>query len=1192
MRKIAIFSLFYFLCINTMAYADFKKEMEFKKSKDCKNFFLENARTKKENNEQYKNNEKLKRVFQAYVLSREADGHKDCSNNIKLSLQLRFEALKLLEGIKRPDLDILQQLATAYQMVGYDYNRLGDIKNGIGYLEKGLKIEEENFYEKNFENISVTYNVLGFWYTDIYQYKKGEDYQRKYLDYVKKSKGENSLEYYDSYFGLASDYIKAGKYDYSVKTFLELEKKLSNFKLTIIEKILFYRNVSLSYYWLQDFGLQKKYLLVAFDLLNNNKNNIDNEKFIRYEILLNNDLGLNYTYVFSVSGNTQNLQTAEKYFLKSIELSNFLKKDDELHINFGNLAGVYSSLGNYKKAIEFHSKSLKLCQSTLSEFHIECLKQMSSLGHAYYKNNNYDKALNLYLIVLDKEPRDFGSFQENRISNRNLVALLYQNKGNYELAEKYLLEGISLWNPEKPQNHLAYYDTLNSLYNLYFSTGRYEESGKGYQELLAIIKKKYGPESPQLTVVYNGLSLYYGTKGMIDKSIEAIKQAILITEKSNPNDPLRATLYHNLGHAYSSLGDSKLAEKNYEISLKLRASEKGYDTVLTLIELAKNKIYLKKYEEAKNLLDDSISVIEEKLGKNHPVKAYAFQRYAELYFLTKNLEKYTENLALSHQFISAHASGIYSSKFTIKKNYFVEPINLFFDSLNLLNDKQYSFLLENFSHYSNTLFKDTIIELSEISRTTTINESVKNLIERNKDPKVASVKKEYQNLLISYEKAKKFSDIDSEKKIIFNNLANLKNQIFEKRKVLLNLLELNGKQIVGNQVSLERIQKQIKNDEVLIAYYFTSNNLHVAIIDSNETRFETINTNNKKINTIIKNIRASLEIGNDKKIKDFSVLQSKILYNEILDPVIKKIKNKNNLIIIPHKSLLSMPFELLIDEEGVHKNNDYKNINWLVNKFSISYYPSINSFYSLRTIAQAKSSKDFAGFGDPKFIKTTVASSDIKFNNFFLRNGIANKKELLKFEELPETKDELTYLSKVFQNGSDLYLGKDFTESKVKSLKLDQYKVISFATHAVLANEVNNIAEPGIILTPPDEPNEIDDGVLTVSEIQKLKLAADTVILSACNTAGKDGSADADGLSGLASAFFHAGAKSLMVTHWSVETNSAVKIMTDTFKNFDKNISLSQSLTLAKREMIKNESTAHPMFWAPFVIVGDNPKKL
>jgi len=113
-----------------------------------------------------------------------------------------------------------------------------------------------------------------------------------------------------------------------------------------------------------------------------------------------------------------------------------------------------------------------------------------------------------------------------------------------------------------------------------------------------------------------------------------------------------------------------------------------------------------------------------------------------------------------------------------------------------------------------------------------------------------------------------------------------------------------------------------------------------------------------------------------------------------------------------------------------------------------------------------------------------------------------------------------------------------------------------------------------------------------VSEIQKLKLNADTVILSACNTAGKDGGANAEGLSGLASAFFHAGSKSLMVTHWAVETNSAVDIMTNTFKNFEIGGSLSSALSQAKREMIKNEEKSHPLFWAPFVIVGDNSKKI
>jgi len=261
MRKIAILVLIYISYCVTV-YADFDKEIKFLENKDCKNFFEENAKTKKEIQLQYPDKENVKNSLLTYALGREAVAQKDCSGHVEKSLKLRLEGISLLESIKRPDLNILQQLATSYQLVGYDYNLLGNINNGIKFLERGLKIDEENFYEKNYKSISVTYNILGFWYVDIYQYKKGEEYQKKYLDYVKKNKSDSSIEFYRAYSGLGSDYIKSGRYDYALKTYLELEKKLVNFKLDIVDQVLFYRNLSLTYYWLQDFNLQKKNLLI------------------------------------------------------------------------------------------------------------------------------------------------------------------------------------------------------------------------------------------------------------------------------------------------------------------------------------------------------------------------------------------------------------------------------------------------------------------------------------------------------------------------------------------------------------------------------------------------------------------------------------------------------------------------------------------------------------------------------------------------------------------------------------------------------------------------------------------------------------------------------------------------------------------------------------------------------------------
>ena len=108
-----------------------------------------------------------------------------------------------------------------------------------------------------------------------------------------------------------------------------------------------------------------------------------------------------------------------------------------------------------------------------------------------------------------------------------------------------------------------------------------------------------------------------------------------------------------------------------------------------------------------------------------------------------------------------------------------------------------------------------------------------------------------------------------------------------------------------------------------------------------------------------------------------------------------------------------------------------------------------------------------------------------------------------------------------------------------------------------------------------------------VSEIEKLDLNANIVILSACNTASKDGSPDGEGLSGLTSAFFHAGTKSMLVTHWDVETNSAVRLTTGSLKNLKNSESLSIALQKTKISMMNDIETSHPFYWAPFVLIGN-----
>jgi CHAT domain-containing protein len=156
---------------------------------------------------------------------------------------------------------------------------------------------------------------------------------------------------------------------------------------------------------------------------------------------------------------------------------------------------------------------------------------------------------------------------------------------------------------------------------------------------------------------------------------------------------------------------------------------------------------------------------------------------------------------------------------------------------------------------------------------------------------------------------------------------------------------------------------------------------------------------------------------------------------------------------------------------------------------------------------------------------------------------------------------------------------------------LERYRTIEFATHGLMSGDLG-LGEPALVLTPPQSTTERDDGLLTASKIATMKLDADWVILSACNTAANDGTPDASGLTGLAKAFFYAGARSVLVSHWSVPTVATVSLITGAVAELAKDPKIGRSEAL-RRSMLtmlgpsNSPDFSHPMAWAPFVIAGE-----
>jgi len=196
---------------------------------------------------------------------------------------------------------------------------------------------------------------------------------------------------------------------------------------------------------------------------------------------------------------------------------------------------------------------------------------------------------------------------------------------------------------------------------------------------------------------------------------------------------------------------------------------------------------------------------------------------------------------------------------------------------------------------------------------------------------------------------------------------------------------------------------------------------------------------------------------------------------------------------------------------------------------------------------------------------------------------------------LPGTRKEAQQVAADLKaDPADIKLGLDANETAVKRAKLDQYRIVYFATHGLVSGDLEGFAktkaEPALALTIPQRPTDFDDGLLTASEIAQLKLDAEWAVLSACNTAAED-KPGAEALSGLARAFFYAGARSLIVSHWSVSDEATARLMIGTFRASasDPRLSHAEALRqsiLAMIDAAKSDAEADPRLWAPFVVVG------
>jgi CHAT domain-containing protein/predicted negative regulator of RcsB-dependent stress response len=330
-------------------------------------------------------------------------------------------------------------------------------------------------------------------------------------------------------------------------------------------------------------------------------------------------------------------------------------------------------------------------------------------------------------------------------------------------------------------------------------------------------------------------------------------------------------------------------------------------------------------------------------------------------------------------------------------------------------------------------------------------------------------------------------------------------------------------------------------------------------------------------------------------VPGFDLERAHRLYRLVLGPVAEVLNSKRHLIIVPTGPLTSLPLQVLVKDAPTPpgaSQDTFRRAAWLIRSHALSVLPSVQSLSALRRLAPTGTAKKpFFGVGDPilrgPLEPQQRGQRKLGEPSRFYRNGLADTRAVRELPPLPDTADEVRTIAKVLGASAEaINLREAASESRVKSAALREYHVIHFATHGLVAGDLSGLSEPALVLTPPERPSETDDGLLTASEIAALELDADWVVLSACNTAAGAGEG-AEALSGLARAFFYAGARALLVSHWSVFSTAATQLTIKTFAALASDPRLGRAEAFRRSMLALIDEGQGPSYWAPFVIVGE-----
>lgn len=395
-------------------------------------------------------------------------------------------------------------------------------------------------------------------------------------------------------------------------------------------------------------------------------------------------------------------------------------------------------------------------------------------------------------------------------------------------------------------------------------------------------------------------------------------------------------------------------------------------------------------------------------------------------------------------------------------------------------------------------------------------------------------------------------------------------------------------------IDLADIQSRLPEHEAIIAYVLAEDDMLGWLITPTQVQLAVLPSDRASVRGDLRALRSSLDptaVGNE--LLPIDLVAAHRLWQATLGPFERGLKDITHLRVVPDGFLARIPYPILLKQEPTSSKwspNSGEQPDWLARNLTVSLLPSLASYSILADqVPTSRASQVLLGLGNPSL---TGGGSGTTSSDAMLRDGRVDVERVRQLPPLPETHDELTTMLSALDGDGQLLLGDAFSEDRLASVDWSDYQAITFATHGLVPLTSDNDLGSVLVLTPPDSVRGTNDGLLSTTEISGLALDAEVVILSACNTAISGAGDRSWGGAGFAEAFLGSGARTVVMSQWPVVSHTAEQLTVPILIAAAQSGSgsIATSLRQASLDLIdSNPTLSHPLYWAPFVVIGDVP---